>query len=103
MPVKRRKSKERKFQISDEAVELFTHAISIKHFEEWEEEGGRRREYLETWKALHIALGLKLFEASPLDVEDGRTYFGGQCWLESVPKVLALRAELIAAAGAGSK
>lgn len=98
MPVKRRKSKERKFQISDDAVELFAHARSITQYDQWEDEGGRRREYLETWKALHFALHLALYEASPLDVSEGGSYSGGQCWLESLPKVLAIRAELIAAA-----
>ncbi|MET3991614.1 hypothetical protein ABID65_003254 [Bradyrhizobium sp. S3.9.2] len=99
MPAKRRRSKERKFQISDEAVVLFARARELAPFEQWEEEGGRRREYLETWKALHLALGLKLFEASPLDVREGGTYLAGHCWLESVPKALAVRAELIAVAG----
>jgi hypothetical protein len=90
--------KARKFQISDEAVELFAHARSIADQDQWEEEGGRRREYLETWKALHFALHLALYEASPLDVSEGQKHSGGQCWMESVPKVLAIRAELIAAA-----
>ncbi|OSJ33187.1 hypothetical protein BSZ19_16210 [Bradyrhizobium japonicum] len=99
MPVKRRRSKERKFQI-DEAVVLFARARELAPFEQWEEDGGRRREYLETWKALHLALGLKLFEASPLDVREGDSVrYGGQCWMESVPKALAVRAELIAVAG----
>lgn len=102
MPAKRRRSKERKFQISDEAVVLFARARELAPFEQWEEEGGRRREYLETWKALHLALGLRLFEASPLDVtEDDSVRCGGQCWMESVPKALALRVELVAAAGTG--
>ncbi|WP_234683974.1 hypothetical protein [Bradyrhizobium monzae] len=101
MPIKRRKDKQRKFQISDEAVELFSHASALQlspGYDVWEDAGGCRREYLDTWKALHKALHLALCEASPLDVrEDDTRRVGGQCWLESVPKVLAIRAELIAA------
>lgn len=102
MPIKRKKNKQRKFQISDEAVGLFTRGRALQlspGYDEWEDAGGCRREYLETWKALHFALHLALYEASPLDVrEDDTRRVGGQCWLESVPKVLALRAELLAAA-----
>lgn len=102
MPARLKRDKRRGSKISDEAVEIFNRARSMASIdrERWEEGGGRRRDYLDTWKALHLALGLRLFEASPLDVnESDSAPFGGQCWTASVPKALALRAELIRLGG----
>lgn len=101
MPVKRRKSKERKFQISDEAVELFGHARALQlrpGYDEWEEAGGCRREYLDTWKALHLALQRAPYEASPLDVDEDDQLPGvGDCYAASIARAQELRRQLLAA------
>jgi hypothetical protein len=102
MPVKRNKEKQRKFQISDEAVELFIKARELDpRSDVWEEDGGRRREYLTTYVALHNALGLKIWQAGPLDVNEyDSVCAGGQPWIESVPRARELRLELMETANA---
>lgn len=101
MPVKRRKVKGRKFQLGDEAVELFERARALQlrpGYEEWEDAGGCRREYLDAWKALHMALQLPLYAASPLDVEeDTPLHSRGECYLASIPHAIELRRQLKAA------
>ena len=73
MPIKRRVSKTREHQITDEAVEAFVRAEAIWDaggYEKWEEEGGRRREYLDASSALGRSVGLRPWETSPLDVPE---------------------------------
>ena len=98
MPTKRRVPKDRNPKITPEAVALFRLGLEIIEAgddELWEEEGGRRREYLDADKRLcWVLLGLAPSEASPLDVQPGQKYYGAECWLESVPKALELRALL---------
>jgi hypothetical protein len=70
MPVKLRKPKTRTAQITDGAVALFRlceEIIAAGRDEKFEDEGGRRREYLDARRALDGAVGIKLWETSPVD------------------------------------
>jgi hypothetical protein len=61
-------------------------------------------QHLDARRDLKRALGVKLWEISPLDVEPGdelrRT---GSGWVASIPKALALKAELEAASAAAKE
>jgi len=60
--------------ITPAAIGAFRRALTIEvegDADRWEEKGGRRLEYLDTWLALHRALGLAPWKASPLDVSEG--------------------------------
>jgi hypothetical protein len=63
-------------RITPETVQLFARAVAIEDMpgatERWENEGGRRREYLDLSGALAQQLGLKPWHPSPLDVADER-------------------------------
>ena len=80
MPVKRRVQKSRAHRITPEAVAAFTAGDHC---------------------ALHRALGLKPWEASPVDpnIEHLEAPMGGQAWRESWPRAQALRKELEKACG----
>ncbi len=70
MPVKFRKCKVRTPPITDEAVALFRLCNEIAaagQDENFENEGGRRREYLDAYRALSRAVGINFWEVSPLD------------------------------------
>jgi len=74
MPIKRRIPKSRAHLITPEAIEAF-HA------------GDER--------ALHRALGLTPWEASPLDANEGPAPYGGELWRASWPQAQALRRALL--------
>lgn len=60
----------KKPKITDEVIRLYKAACAIEDtgaHERWEEDGGRRSEYLDLTKALHRALGLQSHVPSPLD------------------------------------
>jgi hypothetical protein len=70
MPVKLRKAKLRTVQITDEAVALFRlcdEIIAAGQEDKFEDQGGRRREYLDANRALGNAVGIKFREVSPFD------------------------------------
>jgi hypothetical protein len=111
MPVKRRKSKERRFQIGDDVVDLFIKAreFQARNGGAKNEDGWHRRfweqpfydEYRTVWLALHRALHLAPYHASPLDVESDDVYGTcgkGSCYAQSIPNSMELRDELIKAA-----
>ncbi len=59
-------------QITPRAVALFKRALEIEACDDnefWEDDGGRKREYLDVADQLHQALGLKPYEPSPLDCD----------------------------------
>ncbi len=59
-------------QITPRAVALFKRALEIEACDDddfREEDGGRKREYLDITDQLHQALGLKPYEPSPLDCD----------------------------------
>lgn len=61
-------------RLSAHAVEAFRLAPDIESEnkdQKWEGEGGRRREYLDAVGALHRALGLRPWQITPVDVDDG--------------------------------
>lgn len=69
MPVKQRRPKVRAQRITPEAVEAFRKGMEIFREgsgNEWEDKGGRRQELLDADSALCRALGLKLWQQSPL-------------------------------------
>ena len=71
MPIKKRVSKMREHRITDEAVELWNRGNAIIESGDdavFEEDGGRRNEYLEVLHGLSRALGLKLWHDDPFDV-----------------------------------
>ena len=73
MPVKLRRPKKRTMQISDEAVEAFRLCEEITAAglqDAWEDDGGRRDEYLTAHRSLLVALSLRPCEASPCDAPD---------------------------------
>jgi hypothetical protein len=104
MPVKLRRPKKRTMQISDEAVEAFRLCEEITAAglqDAWEDDGGRRDEYLTAHRSLLVALSLRPCEASPCDAPDEGEcpYDAGQlCWAASWPRAQELRRELQAAA-----
>ncbi len=84
--------------ITPRAVELFKHALEIEACDDdefWEENGGRKREYLDVTVQLHRALGLKAYEPSPLDCDGDPPSWEGhpELWR----KAAELRKELIEA------
>jgi hypothetical protein len=101
MPVKLRRPKKRTMQISDEAVEAFRLCEEIAaagRLEAWENEGGRRDEYLTAHRLLYIELSLRPWEASPLDVTDDEPCgWEGNLYADSWPRAQDLRRELLAA------
>ncbi len=102
MPVKLRKPKTRIAQISDEAIASFSLCQEIDaagQYDEFEDKGGRRREYYDAHSTLHCELQLKPWEASPADVPDDGDcpYRNGAHWDESWAKAQDLRREILAA------
>ena len=81
MPAKRIKPKARAHRVTPEAKAAF--------------EAG-------DWRLLHTHLGLKPWEASPLDIESeaDADCHGNGAWKLSVPKALQLRIQLFDALGA---
>jgi hypothetical protein len=85
MPVKRRKSKHRAFQLTPDVFVAF--------------EAG-------DYCALHRALGLKPWQPSPLDTDlEGPPPYGGPelCWNQARPLVLEIRRAILAAMKGKSK
>jgi hypothetical protein len=108
VPVKLRRLKIRNMKISDEAIEAFRTCETIVDAgldDTFEDQGGRREEYLEAHLSLHRALGLKPWSASPADVPDRGecTYDGSASWSASWAAAQELRRELLAAMKAKSK
>lgn len=73
MPIKRRTPKARDHRVTPAAVEAYRAG---------------------DWMGLHRALGLRPWQASPLDVPMGNPYPDGSPWAASWPLAAALRAEL---------
>jgi hypothetical protein len=77
-PIKRGKHA----RITPEVIEAYRHARALhnnpKAREEWESEGGRRREYLDTCSLLHDLLGRQTWDEQILDTI-------GQDDIEDVP------------------
>ncbi len=89
-------------QITPEAIELFRRGLQIQERgldEEWEEDGGRRREYLDLSSALAAALGRnKPWLPCVLDVgEDVPAWVTDRFHIENERAAIALRKELLAA------
>ena len=101
MPAKLRRPKKRTMQISDEAVAAFRLCEEIAaagQHEAWEDEGGRRQEYLTAHRSLHGELSLRPWEASPVDVlDEGSCPWEGNLYAASWPKAQELRRELLTA------
>lgn len=71
MPIKKRFAKAREHRITDEAVALWNRGNAILASgddEMFEEDGGRRNEYLDVLHALARSLGLKPHNEDPFDV-----------------------------------
>jgi hypothetical protein len=83
MPVKRRKAKERRNQITPEILQLFRRCLEMQANEDseiWEANGGRRREYLDAWLALQQSLGLPPWHISPCDIDGPKpAYLNNLC------------------------
>lgn len=105
MPTKRRPiGRKPTTRITPELVRLYTRVRQIAEEEGenlhdlWEDQGGRRGEYLDAYWGLHFALGLAPWECNPTDVHDTDPNEpappGGQLWRESWPKAQELCAEL---------
>jgi hypothetical protein len=90
-------------KVTPEAVELFRRAIAIEQSgdasEAWEEEGGKRREYLNLSVELHRALALKIWELSPLGVADDNDDTDEPGSVRNTAQAVKLRRELLAALG----
>jgi hypothetical protein len=101
MPVKRRRAKARNATITDEAIQAFELCEEIAAAglaEAWEDDGGRRDEYLTAHLSLHGELSLRSWEASPADVPDsGACPWEGNLYAASWPKAQELRRELLTA------
>jgi hypothetical protein len=101
MPVKLRRPKKRAMQITDEAIAAFRlceEIVASGLHEAWEDEGGRRDEYLTACRTLHAGLSLKPWEASPADVPDeGPCGWSGNLYADSWLRAQELRRELLAA------
>ena len=100
MPVKKRTRKQRNHRITPEAVDLFKQCsdISESQREAWEDEGGRRREYLDKSLALEAALDLRPHEMSPLDSgPEPPSYGHGTGYYQSWPQAYELRRQIIRA------
>jgi hypothetical protein len=88
--------------VSVRAVELFKLCLQLEeegNIEKWEEEGGTRRAALNAHEALHIELGLKPWEPSPVDAwrEKPPSYMTAPHQVEMWARVYALRRALEAA------
>jgi len=58
----------KKLKATPELVALFVKGVALReHSREWEDQGGKRREYLDTCRAMRAALGRKPWEAQILD------------------------------------
>jgi hypothetical protein len=100
MPVKLRRPKTRTTRVTDEAIEAFRlceEIVAAGDDELFEDEGGRRHEYLEAHRALVCALGLKPWEASPVDVDEEPCSWSGNLYADSWSRAQELRRELLAA------
>jgi hypothetical protein len=101
MPVKLRRPKTRTTRVTDEAIQAFELCEEIAAAgldEAWEDEGGRRREYLTALQSLHGELSLRPWEASPVDVlDEGSCPWEGNLYAASWPKAQELRRELLTA------
>jgi hypothetical protein len=88
-------------QISDEAIAAFQlceEIVAAGQHEAWEDEGGRRHEYLTAHRSLHVGLSLRPWDASPADVPDeGPCGWGGNLYADSWSRAQELRRELLAA------
>lgn len=107
MPVKRRIAKQRTHQITPEAIaawRLANEIIDAGLDDVWEDQGGRRDEYIDARNRLDRALGLRPWEATPLDVADDGP---PPAWMKSPASVADWyqaqepRRQLIKAAGKG--
>jgi hypothetical protein len=75
-PIKRGKQLAR---VTPEAIAAYRHALALHNkSKEWESEGGRRREYLDTCSLLHDLLGRQIWDEQILDTI-------GQDDIEDVP------------------
>jgi hypothetical protein len=87
--------------VTDEAIEAFRLCEEIAAAglqEAWEDEGGRRHEYLTAHQSLHAELSLRPWAASPCDVTDEEPCgWGGNLYSESWSRAQELRRELLAA------
>jgi hypothetical protein len=101
MPVKLRRPKTRTTRITDEAIAAFKTCEEITAaglHEAWEDEGGRKDEYLTAHRLLHVEFSLRPWEASPADVPDeGPCGWSGNLYADSWSRAQKLRRELLAA------
>ena len=86
-------------RVTDEAVALFRLCEDIADAgqdEKFEDEGGRRREYLDADSALARLLGLKPWETSPVDAvrEEPPDWMRNDSQCEVWRKAWAIRCEL---------
>lgn len=108
MPVKKRKTKDRNLQITDEAIEAFLTVERLKAKRlacvrgtceaPINERCSDCAECSEADRFLDRALGVKLWEPSPTDVDEDADYeVGGQLWLDGWQRAVELRRDLLAA------
>ena len=103
MPVKRRSAKARQHQVTDEALRAFRvcdEILKSGKYDDWEDVGGRHREYLDTLRVLYRELKPPWNHASPLDDDlEGPPPYGPEtCWAMSRPAALEIRREIFCGA-----
>ena len=88
--------------MTDEAIAAFRFCEEIVAAglqDAWEDEGGRRHEYLTAHQSLHAELSLRPWQASPVDVPDEGScpWDGANLYADSWSRAQELRRELLAA------